>query len=34
MIREIKILLWIEAAILTGLVVGVVVWRIWRGGAA
>ena len=33
MIREIKVLLWIEAAILSGLVIGSIVWRIWRGGA-
>lgn len=36
MIREIKVLLWIEAAILTGLVIGSIVWHVWlhwRGGA-
>ena len=32
----IKVLLWIELAILTGLMVGVVVWRVWIhcGGAS
>ena len=34
MIREIKVLLWIEGAILSGLVLGMVIWRLWRGGAS
>ena len=33
-IGKIKILLWLEWAVLTGLLIGVVVWRLWRGGAS
>ena len=32
MITEIKILLWIEAAILSGILIGKVVWFIYGGG--
>jgi hypothetical protein len=34
MIRSIKVLLWLEAAIVTGVLLGGIVWRLWRGGAS